>query len=122
MINTLRPSRPPLFLFLCLAVVIASIIAVALPQVQIPSYTDHAVDRHFTVISAATSCFSGNGTIDQRVMYNKTTNRHAWMCMLDGGMYIWILDKEEQTVTMFKNKAKTFKEAIDYLIRVGYKL
>jgi hypothetical protein len=95
--------------------------AVTMPQVQIPNYTDHAVDRHSDVIASATTCFSGYGTISPQSMHNKTTNRDAWICQMDNKFFIWITNHDDgSTVTMFKNKAKTLFDAVRYLINVGY--
>jgi hypothetical protein len=95
--------------------------ATVMPQVQIPSYTDHAVERHSDVIASATTCFSGYGTISPQSMFNKNTNRDAWVCQMDGKFFIWITNHDTgDTVTMFKNKAKTLFDAIKYLTNVGY--
>ena len=102
-------------------VILPALEATAMPQVQIPSYTDHAVERHSDVIASATTCFSGYGTISPQSMFNKTTNRDAWVCQMDGKFFIWITNHDDgSTVTMFKNKAKTLFDAIKYLTNVGY--
>jgi hypothetical protein len=90
------------------------------PPVTIPPYTAHEVDRHADVISAAVSCFSGYGTISPRMMYNPATRRQAWMCQMGLDMFIWIINEDGTTETMFKNKSKTFEQAIHYLTNRGY--
>jgi hypothetical protein len=102
-------------------VVIAPALATVMPQVQIPNYTDHAVDRHSDVIASATTCFSGYGTISPQSMHNNSTNRDAWICQLDNKFFIWIVNHDDgSTITMFQNKAKTLFDAIRYLTNVGY--
>jgi hypothetical protein len=92
-----------------------------MPQVQIPSYTDHPQDRHADVIASATTCFSGHGTISPVPMINRTTNRNAWICWMDNQFFIWITNKDDgSTITMFKNKAKSLFDAIKYLTNAGY--
>jgi hypothetical protein len=95
--------------------------AVAMPQVSIPNFTDHAQDRHSDVIASATTCFSGYGTISPQSMHNPLTNRDAWVCQLDGKFFIWITKHDNgDTVTMFQNKAKCLLDAIKYLTNAGY--
>jgi hypothetical protein len=76
----------------------------AMPQVQIPSFTDHAQDRHSDVIASATTCFSGYGTISPEPMFNPNTNRDAWICQIDNKFFIWITNRGDgSTVTMMQN-------------------
>jgi hypothetical protein len=96
--------------------------AVTMPQVSIPSYTDHAQDRHSDVIASATTCFSGYGTISPQSMHNPLTNRDAWVCQMDSKFFIWITKSENgDTVTLFQNKAKCLADAVKYLVNAGYK-
>ena len=94
--------------------------AVAMPQVQIPDVFSHASDRHSDVVSAAVSCFSGNGTINATSAHRTADEHDAWLCQMNGKMYIWIVDKFGNTVTQFQNKAKTFQDALEYLAKQGY--
>ena len=95
--------------------------ATTMPQVQIPSFVDHAQDRHADVIASATTCFSGHGTISAQPMFNPVTKRDAWICWMDNQFFIWIVNHDDgSTVTMFKNKAKTLFDAIKYLTNTGY--
>jgi hypothetical protein len=96
--------------------------AVAMPQVQIPTYKEHQQDRHSDVIAASVSCFSGNGTVSIKSTHRDSDEHDAWMCQMNGKIYIWIVDKLGNTVTQFQNKAKTFEEALEYLGKQGYHL
>lgn len=113
---------PVLFLFLAVGALVLLFLSTVttLPPVTVPDYTAHEVDRHADVISVAVTCFSGNGTISPQMMYNPDTKRSAWMCQMDDSMFVWILDELGNTVTMFKNKSKTFADAIKYLANRGY--
>jgi len=116
-------SNPRVFILILAAIALVWLtleIVGTLPPVTVPDCTEHRLDRHADVASAAVSCFSGNGTVSLKMMYNPDTGRGAWMCQMDGGMYIWILDKTGETVTMFKNNSKTFDAAIQYLKNRGY--
>jgi hypothetical protein len=108
-----------LIAIILILIILVPIVA-TLPQVQIPTILDHAEERHAAEMSPLISCFSGNGTINPRAMFNPVTKRTAWMCQMDGDMFIWIIDEAENTVTQFKNKAKSFEDAVKYLIRRGY--
>ena len=121
-VNPKTSLLPLLLLFLSIGALIFMFLSTvtALPPVTAPDYTAHEVDRHPDVISSAVTCFSGYGTISPKMMYNPDTKRSAWMCQLGQGMFIWILDETGNTVTMFKNKAKTFEDAIRYLTNRGY--
>ena len=118
-------SNLTLFFLFALSILAAWLFLVApavttLPPISVPDYTSHQVDRHTDIISAAVTCFSGYGTISPQMMYNPETKRAAWMCQLDQSVFVWILDETGNTVTMFKNKAKTFADAMKYLVNRGY--
>jgi len=120
--NPKTSPAPILLLFLAIGALLFMFLSTVttFPPVTVPANDAHEVDRHADVISAAVTCFSGYGTISPKMMYNPDTQRSAWMCQLDQGMFIWILDETGNTVTMFKNKAKTFEDAIRYLTNRGY--
>ncbi len=96
-------------------------IQATLPPVTIPDYTSHTMDRHSDVASNAVNCFGGGGTINAQSLYNPDTGRSAWTCQdLLGKMFVWILDKDGNTITMFQNKSNTFDQVMQYLFNRGY--
>jgi hypothetical protein len=108
-------------LFLCLLGIIVWVILAAAPSIDVldPALV-HALDRHDQQAVNAVNCFNGGGTISPTMMRNLDNGRSAWMCQMGGDMFIWITEKTGDTVTMFKNRAETFEQAIKYLLNRGY--
>jgi hypothetical protein len=118
--RTTFPTGTLFLVFVALLITVVIFATGIMPQVEIPSFTDHAIDRHAAEISNAVTCFNGYGTISSTMMKNPDTKRSAWMCKMDNEIFIWITDEAGKTVTMFKNKAKVFEDAIRYLTNRGY--
>jgi hypothetical protein len=114
---TMIRVSPALILLVMLALIICAIVAVAptiTPDIQ------HSLDRHGTQAVSSFNCFNGEGTINPFPLRNPINDRTAWMCQMEGSIFIWITEKTGDTVTMFKNKSATFEQAIKYLLNRGY--
>lgn len=78
----------------------------------------HAVDRHGAVAGDIVNQCTNGSWLAEKI--NPITGRHAKVCQLGIKFGIAVFEENGDLVTAFRNKAQSLKEAIDYLVNVGY--